>query len=61
MRFQHLLGGLREARFVAVNRRYLEKTREKSQQRECHEQCRRAAMRAHGIVQRGGERTRRSN
>ena len=28
MRFQHLFGGLREARFVAVDRRYLEKTRE---------------------------------
>ena len=60
MRFQHLLGGLREARFVAVDRRYLEKTREEGEQRKGHKQRRRAAMRTHRIIQRGSEPARRS-
>ena len=59
-RFQHLLGGLREAGLVAVDRRNLEEARKERDERECHEQSRRAPVRCHGIVERGSQASRRS-
>ena len=58
--FQHLLGGLREAGFIAVERRNLEEAWKKGDKRECHEQRRRTPVRADGIVERRSQSSRRS-
>jgi hypothetical protein len=60
MCFQHLLGGLREACFIAVERRNLEEARKKRDKRECHEQRRRTPVRADRVVERRSQSSRRS-
>ncbi len=57
---QHLLGGLREARLVAVDRRNLEKARQERDQRKDDQQRRRAPVRGAGIVQHRGQAPRRA-
>jgi len=53
-RFQHLFGGLREARLVAVDRRNLEEPRQECDRRESDQQGYRALMRRAGIIQYSG-------
>ena len=57
----HLLGGLREAGLVAVDRRNLEKARQEREQRKHDEQRRHAAVRGDGIVEHGRQAPRRGD
>jgi hypothetical protein len=48
--FDHLLGGLREARLVAIDRRNREEARQETEQRDDQQHRDRAQVRAHGEI-----------